>query len=234
MEFDLSENNQQQPEIKQCIFCAETIQAAAVKCRFCGEYLNTPKAKALEEKLNSEEDEFYEADDAVLFCARPSLFGMLGTVLRAGFFIAAGFLLIRFPLEQQNWFTIAESRMIDFAQYRTFSGYGLIGLCFFILLYKMIRLKCMSYEVTANRVEFSRGIFNRRVDNLDMFRVVDLKLRRTMLDCLTGIGTVTLITSDKTDPTFSFEKIHRCRELYDIIKNTSLEADRAAGVVHLE
>ena len=90
MEFDLSENNQQQPEIKQCIFCAETIQAAAVKCRFCGEYLNTPKAKALEEKLNSDEDEFYEVDDAVLFFTRPSLCGMLGTVLRAGFFIAAG------------------------------------------------------------------------------------------------------------------------------------------------
>lgn len=90
------------------------------------------------------------------------------------------------------------------------------------------------YEVTADRIEWSRGILDRRVDNLDMFRVVDLKLRRTLLDCIVGIGTVGLITNDKTDPEFTFEKIRNSRKLYDIIKKASLEADRQRGVVHLE
>ena len=98
----------------------------------------------------------------------------------------------------------------------------------------MIKLKCIYYEVTAERIEWSRGIFDRRVDNLDMFKVVDLGLRRTLLDCILGIGTVSLVTTDKTDPDFTFEKIRHCRRLYDIIKTASLEADRKSSVIHLE
>ena len=111
---------------------------------------------------------------------------------------------------------------------------GLMIMVGLILLLKMISLKCMYYELTNDRIEFSRGIFDRSVDNLDMFRVVDLKLRRSLLDCIFGIGTVTLITTDKTDPQFVFRKIRSCRNLYDVIKRASLDADRRAGVVHLE
>jgi hypothetical protein len=67
-----------------------------------------------------------------------------------------------------------------------------------------------------------------------MFRVIDLRMRRSLLDCIFGIGTVTLITTDKTDPNFTFQKIKRPRRLYDIIKKASLEADKRRGVVHLE
>jgi len=61
-----------------------------------------------------------------------------------------------------------------------------------------------------------------------------LKMRRSLLDCIVGVGTVGLITTDKTDPVFNFEKVRRARRLYDIIKRASLEADRTTGVVHLE
>jgi uncharacterized membrane protein YdbT with pleckstrin-like domain len=90
------------------------------------------------------------------------------------------------------------------------------------------------YEVTAERIEWGRGILDRRVDNLDMFRVIDLRMRRSLLDCIFGIGTVTLITTDKTDPKFTFQRIKKPRRLYDIIKKASLEADNRSGVVHVE
>jgi uncharacterized membrane protein YdbT with pleckstrin-like domain len=99
---------------------------------------------------------------------------------------------------------------------------------------KMARLKTTRYEVSTDRIEWSRGLLDRRVDNLDMFRVIDLKLRRSLLDCIVGIGTVTVITTDKTDPEFTFEKIRDSRKLYDAIKKASLDADRRNNAIHLE
>jgi hypothetical protein len=65
-------------QTKPCPFCAETIQAAAVKCRFCGEFLNTEKAKALQAdpETDPESAEQEEIDDNILFAGRPSLLGM--------------------------------------------------------------------------------------------------------------------------------------------------------------
>ena len=110
----------------------------------------------------------------------------------------------------------------------------LIGITILGLLIKVMNLKMIYYEVSIDRIEWHRGILDRKVDNIDMFRVVDLKLRRNILDCIFGIGKVVLITNDKTDPEFSFEKLRHSRNLYDIIKKASLEADRKTGVVHLE
>ena len=223
-------------QTRQCPFCAETIQVRAIKCRFCGEFLNSGKAKVLEadSESNSRSSEAEETNDNVLFEGRPSLWGMTGAVIKGLFFIVVAGLLVKLPLEHLLGLKLIENQALAFGRYRVIAGVAVAVLVMLFLVIKMVRLKRIYYEVTAERIEWGRGIFDRRVDNLDMFRVIDLKLRRTVFDCIVGIGTVGLVTTDKTDPEFVFEKIRDSRRLYDIIKKASLEADKRSSVVHVE
>jgi hypothetical protein len=269
-----------QPQTKQCPFCAETIQARAIKCRFCNEFLNTNKAKALQADPTSDSqlvakppDDAQRTRDRILFEGKPSLWAMTGSAIQGLFFLGIATLLMFYPLEELSIFqqteplaapvvtspagdvitapgpepeiaentakeasrlALNEQQLVLFRRYRIIAGLGLAMLVTLILLMKMARLKTTRYEVSADRIEWSRGLLDRRVDNLDMFRVIDLKLRRSLLDCIVGVGSVTVITTDKSDPEFTFEKIRSPRKLYDIIKRASLDADRRNNAIHLE
>jgi len=221
---------------KRCPFCGEKIRAQAIKCRFCAEFLNTDEARALEADLQSNSEA--AQSNSILFEGRPSLWALAPAVIKGLFFIVAAALLLKLPVENMaNDFLkleLTDSQAKVIAEYRVIAGIGLIVLVLLILLVKMLRLKMTRYVVSPDRIEWSRGILDRKVDNLDMFRVIDLKMRRSLLDCIVGVGTVGLITTDKTDPQFTFEKIHNSRWLYEVIKKASLEADKRSSVVHLE
>ncbi|HEY5560839.1 MAG TPA: PH domain-containing protein [Clostridiaceae bacterium] len=87
-------------------------------------------------------------------------------------------------------------------------------------------LSFTKYTMDNNRLFVSRGLFTTLEDELVMYRVLDVRISRTIWDKLFGVGTVTLYTADETNRELKLEKIKKPREIRDMISEIA-EAERA-------
>ena len=73
------------------------------------------------------------------------------------------------------------------------------------------------YALSEDRLFLSVGFFSVKDDELLLYRVRDITTRRSLWQRLFGMGTVTVITSDKSQPTLVLKNIKRPLEVKEMI-----------------
>lgn len=65
------------------------------------------------------------------------------------------------------------------------------------------------YEVTADRLVNSQGLFHTEVNELLLYRILDIKMSRSLWQKLFGVGTIVLYCADQSHSTFALENIKK-------------------------
>ncbi|UYY77106.1 PH domain-containing protein [Sphingomonas sp. R1] len=98
----------------------------------------------------------------------------------------------------------------------------LVGVGFVILAIRWIGNKSTLYEVTEDRIVLYRGIVRKSIDEIELYRVKDVRLDYSIFNQISGIGTLTITSSDETtrggplvirDVAYARERREKLREL---------------------
>jgi uncharacterized membrane protein YdbT with pleckstrin-like domain len=75
---------------------------------------------------------------------------------------------------------------------------ALTGLAVLIVLWKWIQNMAALYEVTPERLVVRRGIIFKSIDEIELYRIKDVRMDFSLLNQWAGIGNICLASSDET------------------------------------
>jgi uncharacterized membrane protein YdbT with pleckstrin-like domain len=73
------------------------------------------------------------------------------------------------------------------------------------------------YSLSEDRLFVSEGFLNIKDDEILLYRVRDIDTSRSLWQRLFGVGTVTILSSDKSQPTLVLKNIKRPLEVKELI-----------------
>ncbi|MEO6153423.1 MAG: PH domain-containing protein [Croceibacterium sp.] len=74
----------------------------------------------------------------------------------------------------------------------------LTGLALVIVMFKWLETMSAKYELTPQRLLIRRGIFMKSIDEIELYRIKDVRMDFSLLNQMAGIGTLCLTSSDET------------------------------------
>jgi hypothetical protein len=156
---------------------------------------------------------------------RPSTWKIVGKIIKAVIFCV--FLMVTYVLLKPN---LSE-------QIGQILNYGFI-LIFIILimrlLWEWINIKTIRWSLSNERITKHIGVFNRKMDSMELYRIKDLIINKPIFYRLLGIGFLTLITSDVTDTIMVIGPVPKPDDLYQIIRKYTERQRQRRGVREID
>ena len=85
--------------------------------------------------------------------------------------------------------------------------------------------KTTAYELTTQRLKISSGILNRKLDELELFRVKDYSMNQPFFLRMVSLGNLTLVTSDASSPTVNIRAIPNVEDVREKLR-TAVQNER--------
>lgn len=86
------------------------------------------------------------------------------------------------------------------------------------LLYIFVYLRRMEYRINGEQFIMEHGVFTRRSDYLELYRIVDFNEHRTILQQICGLKTITIYSGDRSNPKLAIIGVKNNLDLVSIIR----------------
>lgn len=109
---------------------------------------------------------------------------------------------------------------------------GFVTLAALIAAVKWFQNLATTYEVTQDRLILHRGILRKSIDEVELYRIKDIRIDFTLINQWAGIGTITLLSSDETTAgkPFVMRYIEQAQVRREKLRDLVNTARRARGV----
>ena len=111
------------------------------------------------------------------------------------------------------------------------TGVGLV-----LILVRWLRALSSRYEVTDQRLIVCNGLVMKTVDEVELYRIKDVRLDYSLLGQMAGIGTITLTSTDRTtgDTQFVLNDVPQARDRREGLRGLVERARQRRGVRELD
>jgi uncharacterized membrane protein YdbT with pleckstrin-like domain len=75
---------------------------------------------------------------------------------------------------------------------------GLTAIALLIVLWRWFENMAAKYEITDERLIIRRGIVSKSIDEIELYRIKDVRIDFSLINQLAGIGRLTICSSDET------------------------------------
>jgi uncharacterized membrane protein YdbT with pleckstrin-like domain len=99
------------------------------------------------------------------------------------------------------------------------------------LLYHWLRSRATHYRVTSQRIVVETGILNKRLDQVDLYRIHDYVVERPLGQRMMGTGNILLSTQDRSTPAIQLRGLSTdVVALYEQLRRATEVEKRRRGV----
>ncbi|ANC86935.1 PH domain-containing protein [Sphingomonas sp. NIC1] len=111
-----------------------------------------------------------------------------------------------------------------------------IGVGLVIIAVRWLQNMSAAYEITDQRLIVKRGLIMKSIDEIELYRIKDVRVDFSVINQIADIGTITITSSDRTTQNMQFvlRDIPAARERREGIRKLVDRARRQRGVRELD
>jgi membrane protein YdbS with pleckstrin-like domain len=118
--------------------------------------------------------------------------------------------------------------------WRWYSTVGVIFVAAMCIIVPILAIKAVRYRITNYRIDYERGLLSKHVDTLELWHVDDISFRQSLFDRFLRVGTITILSGDKSTPKLVLDGIPDSRPVFDSLKDRIIAVKRQRGVIKMD